>query len=117
MTTIAPDGGVVRTYAGTVDVAKVEDDELDEVVNVEEIDVIEDIVDVDGGLDDTIELLLDELVDTTDEELELLEDDEDDREVVETAVLIQEQPLEILEGRAEQAVAHAGRVTEAVAVV
>jgi len=36
---------------------------------------------------------------------------------VEVAVLMQEQPLEILEGTPGQAVAHAGRVIDAFAVV
>jgi hypothetical protein len=37
--------------------------------------------------------------------------------LVEVAVFMQEHPLEILEGRPEHAVAHAGRVAEVVVVV
>ena len=49
--------------------------------------------------------------------LDILELDVEDT-VVDAAVLIHEQPLEILEGRPEHAVvAQAGYVTEAVAVV
>jgi hypothetical protein len=96
LTIIAPDAGVVRTYGGSVEVADVVDEELD------------DVVDVDEALEVLVEELVEELVETIDEE---------DVEVVDVAVLKHEQPLEILEGKPEHAVAQAGRVAEAVAVV
>jgi hypothetical protein len=59
------------------------------------------------GAADEIGTLVGEVVDVTEAELE----------GVAVAVFRQEQPLEILEDRAEHAVAQAGRVTESVSVV
>lgn len=70
-----------------------DDDELEDVV---------DVIDVVGGV---------EIVEELNVELEELKDDVG--VVVDTAVLIQEQPLDILEGKLEHAVAQAGRVPEA----
>jgi hypothetical protein len=123
-TTIAPDGGVIRTaeknlsviahisskigspYAGAVDVAEV-DVLLEDVVETIDDEVVDEL--------EILEEVLEEvLVDET--ELDVLEVEED--VVVDAAVLIHEQPLDILEGKPEHAVvAQAGSVTEAVAVV
>lgn len=109
---IAPDGGVVRTYAGTVEegaLEDVDDDELEVLVVVDRLEeLIEDVVEL---IDEVEEIELDVLLEVLDVEVE-------DTEVVDNAVLMQEQPLETLEGKPEHAVVtQAGRVTAAVAVV
>jgi len=95
---IAPDGAEVFTHGGAEEV--VEDTTLDELD--EELGVIvgaeDDVEVVDGAA--LLEDGLNELV-----------------EVVEVAVLMQEQPLEIFEGRLEQAEAHVGKASEVVARV
>jgi hypothetical protein len=89
----------VCTHAGAEEVVEdtVLEDELE--VVVEGAALLEDglsvLVEVVVGLDRTEEIV----------------------EVVETAVLMQEQPLETFEGRLEQADAHVGNATEVVARV
>jgi hypothetical protein len=110
---MAPDGGLVRTYAGTVDEGALEDDdELELIVVVEErlepllVDVVEAI---DDDKVEEIELDVLEILEVLEvlealEALEVLRDGVEDTEVVDAAVLMQEQPLEILEGKPEHAV-------------
>ena len=123
----------MRAYGGRVEVGEVEDDELELLVVVDETlelaiedDEVEDIelevLELLVVVDATLELAMedDEVEDIELEVLELLEllEDVDEIEVVEAAVLMQEQPLETLEGSPEHAVAtQGGRVTDVVAVV
>ena len=95
---IAPDGAVVFTHGGAEEA--VEDTTLDELD--EELGVI-------VGAEDDIEV-----VDVT----TLFEDGLNELvEVVDATVLMQEQPLEIFDGRLEQAEAHLGKASEVVARV
>lgn len=69
-----------------------------------------------GGAEEVVEdtTLLEEEID---DELEVITGAEEDVEVVEAGVLMQEHPLEIFEGKFEQADAHVGSTTELVARV
>jgi hypothetical protein len=114
-TIIAPGGGVVRTYDGTVDEGALEEDD-------ETLELVMDDNEVDeGALEEDDELMEeDEVEDIELELLELLEmlEDVDETDVVEVAVLMQEQPLETLEGNPEHAAfTQAGRLTGTVAAV
>jgi hypothetical protein len=109
---MAPDGGVVRAQGGVVEVDAAAELLVEvEVLVVEVVDVVEDKVEV-GAAEEV-------LVGDTDEVVLVgaAEDVVDDRDVVEVAVLIQEQALETLDGRFEQADAQVGSVAEAGPVV
>jgi hypothetical protein len=103
---MAPAGGVVRTQGGVVEV----DAAAELLVEVEVLVVDED---VEVGAAEEV------LVGDTDEVVLVgaAEDVVDDWVVVDVAVLIQEQALETLDGRFEQADAQAGSVAEAGPVV
>lgn len=111
-TMIAPAGAEVCTHGGAVEV--VEETTLLEDEIEDELEVItgdEEEVEVGEGkalLEDGLEVLGLGVDETT---------TEDEVEVVEAGVLMQEQPLEILEGKLEQAEAHVGSATELVARV
>ena len=118
LTIMAPAGGDVRTHGGVVALDVVleaeEDDELVVVGGAVVEDVVEvvlggtdELVEVEDGAADDVDMLAEEVVEVTETGLE----------VVEVAIFKQEHPLEIFEGNAEHAVAHVGRVIESVAVV
>ena len=136
-TIMAPAGAEVRTHGGAEEVVEdtllkerlTDEDELEEVVGAEDdvevvegaaLDVVEGAELLEDGLDVVVEIV---------EGAALLEDglevlvvvgligSEEEAKVVEVAVLIQEQPLEILDGKFEQADAHVGSATEVVARV
>jgi hypothetical protein len=102
-TIMAPDGGVMRAQGGVVEV-----DAAAELLVEVEVLVVEvvDVVDAAAGLLVEVEVLVVEVVDVVEDEVD-----------VEVAVLIQEQALETLDGRFEQADAQAGRVAEAGPIV
>jgi hypothetical protein len=111
-TIIAPAGGVVRTQGGVVEVDAAAELLVEvEVLVVDVVDVVDDEVEV-GAAEEV-------LVGDTDEVVLVgaAEDVVDDWVVVDVAVLIQEQALETLDGRFEQADAQAGSVAEAGPVV
>jgi hypothetical protein len=111
-TIIAPAGGVVRTQGGVVEVDAAAELLVEvEVLVVDVVDVVDDEVEV-GAAEEV-------LVGDTDEVVLVgaAEDVVDDWVVVDVAVLIQEQALETLDGRFEQADAQAGSVVEAEPVV
>ncbi len=111
-TIIAPAGAEVRTHGGAEEVGEDilleerlrDEDELKEVVGAE-VDV--EVVEGAALLEDGLEVLVVVGLDGSEEVIP----------VVEVAVLIQEQPLEILDGKFEQADAHVGSATEVVARV
>jgi hypothetical protein len=136
-TIMAPAGAEVRTHGGAEEVVEDilleerlrDEDELEELVGAEvDVEVVEgaalDVIEGAELLEDGVEVVV-EIV----EGVALLEDglealvvvglngSEEVVAVVEIAVLIQEQPLEILDGKFEQADAHAGSSTEVVARV
>jgi hypothetical protein len=136
-TIMAPVGAVVRTHGGAEEVDEEtlleerlrDEDELKEVVGAEDdvevvegaaLDVVEGAELLEDGLGIVVEVV--EGAALLEDGLELLvivelKGSEEVAAVVEVAVLMQEQPLEILDGKFEQADAHVGSATEVVARV
>ena len=134
---MAPAGAVVRTHGGAEEVDEEtlleerlrDEDELKEVVGAEDdvevvegaaLDVVEGAELLEDGLGIVVEVV--EGAALLEDGLELLvivelKGSEEVAAVVEVAVLMQEQPLEILDGKFEQADAHVGSATEVVARV
>ena len=109
-TIIAPAGAEVFTHGGAEEVEDTTLDELDRELEVlvgaeDDVEVVEGAALLEDGLGILVELV----VGTT--------GTEDVVEVVEPGVLMQEQPLEIFEGKFEQADAQVGKATEVVARV
>lgn len=111
-TIIAPAGAEVCTHGGGEEVVEdaVLEEELGGELEYEELEVVvgaeDDVEIVEGAalLEDGLSVLVDVVVGLI-------------RAVVETAVLMQEQPLDIFDGKFEQAEAHVGNATEVVARV
>jgi hypothetical protein len=136
-TIMAPAGAVVRTHGGAEEVDEEtlleerlrDEDELKEVVGAEDdvevvegaaLDVVEGAELLEDGLGIVVEVV--EGAALLEDGLELLvivelKGSEEVAAVVEVAVLMQEQPLEILDGKFEQTDAHVGSATEVVARV
>lgn len=126
---MAPAGAEVRTHGGAEEVDEEtlleerlrDEDELKEVVGAEDdVEVVEGAELLEDGLGIVVEVV--EGAALLEDGLELLvivelKGSEEVAAAVEVAVLMQEQPLEILDGKFEQADAHVGSATEVVARV
>jgi len=106
---IAPAGAEVFTHGGAEEVEDTTLDELDREIEVlvgveDDVDVVDGAALLEDGLDKLVEVVGG--ITGTEDVVE-----------VETSVLMHEQPLEIFEGKSEQADAQVGKATEVVARV